>query len=55
MPGVKSIRALERGLDVLQALQTVPGASLREFTLARLMTSLHGLRDASPLDALSMP
>ena len=31
------------------------GASLREFTLARLMTSLHGLRDASPLDALSMP
>jgi len=31
------------------------GASLREFTLARLMTSLRGLRDTSPLDALSMP
>lgn len=29
-PAVKSIRALERGLDVLQALQTRPGARLKE-------------------------
>ena len=31
------------------------GASLREFTLARLMTALQGLRNASPLDLLSKP
>ncbi len=29
-PAVKSIRALERGLDVLQALQTRPGAGLKD-------------------------
>ncbi len=31
------------------------GASLREFTLARLMTALRGLRNASPLEILSKP
>ena len=30
LPGVKSIRALERGLDVLQAVQTRPGARLKD-------------------------
>ena len=30
MRSVKSIRALERGLDVLQALQTGPGAGLKD-------------------------
>jgi IclR family mhp operon transcriptional activator len=46
---VKSIRALERGLDVLQALQTGPGAGLKELheitglpkaTLLRILRTL---------------
>ena len=46
---VKSIRALERGLDVLQALQTGPGAGLKDLhaitglpkaTLLRILRTL---------------
>ena len=49
MAGVKSIRALERGLDVLGALQTAPGAGLRDLhqitglpkaTLLRILKTL---------------
>ena len=49
MAAVKSIRALERGLDVLQALQTDPGASLHQLhritglpkaTLLRILRTL---------------
>lgn len=49
MRSVKSIRALERGLDVLQALQTGPGAGLKELheitglpkaTLLRILRTL---------------
>ncbi|HEY5409237.1 MAG TPA: helix-turn-helix domain-containing protein [Caulobacteraceae bacterium] len=48
-PSVKSIRALERGLDVLQALQTGPGAGLKQLhaitglpkaTLLRILRTL---------------
>ena len=48
-PSVKSIRALERGLDVLQALQTGPGAGLKDLheitglpkaTLLRILRTL---------------
>ena len=49
MKSVKSIRALERGLDVLQALQTGPGAGLKDLheitglpkaTLLRILRTL---------------
>ena len=49
MRSVKSIRALERGLDVLQALQTGPGAGLKDLheitglpkaTLLRILRTL---------------